>query len=405
MNLMARKKEIEARLAEIRSLANEEKDIEKLTAYESECDALQEERAVIEKKLNVATKTDFKPVVVAETKGKTTEELEARGKAIKEGRTITVASDEILLPEHVSGTIADVPYREVSTLVDKVHVVNLNGGETYKKSFVKNHGEAGLTNEGESYTETEPEYGYCTITKVKITAYTEITEELEKLPALPYQAEVLKNINVSLRKKISQQILKGAGDSNTFTGIFSDKAVALADAEPLKISTIDENTLDDIVFAYGGDEEVEGGAVLILNKNDLRAFAKLRTKEGRKVHTIDYKACTIDGIPYIINSNCKALSDSKTTEDEYVMAYGALQNYEVPIFSAVEIGKSTDYKFKDGIICYKASVFTGGNVVGYNGFLRIKKGTATNLSLTSGSGAKVEVPTGTDTKEETAPKK
>ena len=48
------------------------------------------------------------------------------------------------------------------------------------------------------------------------------------------------------------------------------------------------------------------------------------------------------------------------------------KNYEVPVFSPVEIGKSTDYKFKDGIISYKASVFTGGNVVGYNG-LRIKK--------------------------------
>ena len=44
------------------------------------------------------------------------------------------------------------------------------------------------------------------------------------------------------------------------------------------------------------------------------------------------------------------------------------KNYEVPIFSPVEIGKPTDYKFKDGIIAYKASVFTGGNVVGYQGF-------------------------------------
>ena len=47
------------------------------------------------------------------------------------------------------------------------------------------NGEAGLTGEGQSYSETEPEYGYLTITKVKVTAYTEITEELEKLPALP----------------------------------------------------------------------------------------------------------------------------------------------------------------------------------------------------------------------------
>lgn len=379
MNLIKRKQEIEARLSEIRNLANEEKDVEKLSNMEKECDTLQEERAMIERKLSISNKSEFKPTPMVEIKGMNKDELEKRGQAIKEGRTIAVDSGEILLPEHTDGTIAPIPYAEVSSLVDKVHVVNLNGGETYKKSFVKTHrGEAGTTNEGEAYSETEPEYGYCTITKVKITAYTEITEELEKLPALPYQAEVLKNINTSLRRKISQQIIKGAGDSNTFTGIFSEKATALADSKALEISEINENTLDDIIFAYGGDEEVEGGAVLILNKNDLRAFARLRTAEGRKVHTIDYKACTIDGIPYIINSYCKAISDSKTTAGEYAIAYGALQNYEVPIFSPVEVGKSTDYKFKDGIICYKASVFTGGNVVGYNGFLRIKKG-ATNV--------------------------
>ena len=381
MNLMKRKQEIESRLSEIRKASDSESDVEKLTALENECDKLQEERAMIEKKLALASKTEFKSVHVAtETKGKTTEELEARGKAIKEGRTIQVSSDEILLPTHVAGTIAEVPFAEVSTLVDKVHVVNLNGGETYKKSFVKSHGEAGLTDEKGAYTETEPEYGYLTITKVKVTAYTEITEELEKLPALPYQAEVLKNINVSLKKKISQQILRGAGDSNTFTGIFSDKAVALADQKEFSIAEITDTTLDDIIFAYGGDEEVEGGAVLILNKNDLRAFAKLRTKEGRKVHLIDYKACTIDGIPYVINSHCKAISDPTTNVGDYSIAYGALNNYEVPIFSPVEIGKSTDYKFKDGIICYKASVFTGGNVVGYNGFLRVKKGTTTTTT-------------------------
>ena len=326
------------------------------------------------KKLQIETKSEVKPMV-AERNPVNTEALEKRGKDIKEGRTITVASDEILLPEHTDPNLAPVPFAEVSTLVDKVKVVNLKGGETYKKAFVKNHGEGGITGEGAAYADTEPEYGYCTITKVKVTAYTEITEELEKLPAIPYQAEVIKNINVSLRKKISQQILKGAGDSNTFTGIFSDKAVALAESKPLYIDEINEDTLDDIIFAYGGDEEVEGGSVLILNKNDLRAFARLRTKEGRKVHTIDYKACTIDGIPYVISSNCSAISDTNTSDGAYCLAYGSLTNYEVPIFSGVEIGKSTDYKFKDGIICYKASVFTGGNVVGFNGFLRIKKGT------------------------------
>jgi HK97 family phage major capsid protein len=251
---------------------------------------------------------------------------------------------------------------------------------------VKSHGTGGLTDEGDPYTTAEPTFGYLTISKVKVTAYAEITEELEKLPAADYQGEVLKGVNIALRKKISEQILRGAGTTNTFKGIFSANCEALADAVDLEISKIDENTLDEIVYAYGGDEEVEGGCVLILNKNDLRAFAGLRTAEGRKVHTVDYKAKTIDGIPFIISSHCKAISASGTAVGEYGIAYGPLANYEVPIFSGVEVAKSTDYKFKDGIICYKASVFTGGNVIGYKGFLRVKKGSAEASNTNANSG-------------------
>ena len=381
MNLNARKNEIEARLAEIRGLVDAETDTEKLSALEKECDDLQNERSQIVAKLNIATKTEVKPVVV-ERKVNDTAELEKRGKDMKEGRTITVQSNEILLPTYTDNKLAEYPFAEVSTLVDRVKVVNLKGGETYTKAFVKSHGIADFTNEGQPYNTTEPHFGYTTINKCKITAYTEITEELEKLPAIDYQAEVLRNINISIRKKFSQQLLQGQGGNNVFTGIFSSNVAAIDNAKDITISTIDENTLDDIIFAYGGDEEVEGSSVLILNKNDLRAFARLRTNEGRKLHTIDYKACTIDGIPYVINSNCNALSNSATGEGQYTMAYGALTNYEVAIFSGVDIAKSTDYKFKDGITCYKASVFAGGNVVSYNGFLRIKKGAAPTTTTT-----------------------
>jgi HK97 family phage major capsid protein len=373
MNLEKRKQEIKVRLNEIKGLTGVEATLEVLEELEKEVDELKEEEGTIDRKLAIQRKAVINPIQIERTEQVNKEELEKRGKALKEARVIQVSSEEILLPEHTAPNIAAYPFAQVSSLVDRVKVVNLNGGETYKKSFIKGNGIAGLTGEGQPYSETEPDFGYLTITKVKVTAYTEITEELEKLPSLPYQAEVIKNINIALKKKISEQILKGPGTSNTFTGIFSDQAVALADSTPLEISAITDSTLDDIIFAYGGDEEIEGGAYLILNKNDLRAFAGLRTPEGRKVHTIDYINSTIDGIPYIINSHCKALTDSKTNEGDYVMAYGGLHNYEVPIFSPVEIGKSTDYKFKDGIISYKASVFTGGNVVGYNGFLRIKK--------------------------------
>jgi len=377
MNLEIRKKEIAERLNEIRALAEKEDNLSVLEKLEKETDALQEERNLIDKKLSMKRKFDSAVMFQIRSDAEAIENMEKRGKDLKEGRTVTVTSSNVLLPSHTNAEIGAYPFRDVSTLVDKVRIVNLEGGETYKKSFVKSTGMAGLTAEGDPYTTAEPTFGYATITKVKVTAYAEITEELEKLPALPYSQEVLRGINIALRKKISQQILRGAGSTNTFKGIFANNVEALADNTDIEISTIDDTTLDEIIYAYGGDEEVEGGAALILSKNDLRAFANLRTTEGRKVHIVDYSASTIDGIPYVINSNCGSVVDPNTEAGTYCMAYGALTNYEVPVFSPVEIAKSTDYKFKDGIISYKASVFTGGNVVGYKGFLRIKKKAAT----------------------------
>jgi HK97 family phage major capsid protein len=378
MNLNVRKKEIDLRINTIKREVDEENiELEELSELEKELDELLKERNVIDKKLLLATK--FVPPINNDPETNSLmrmEMLESRGKDLREKRAVKVSQEEILIPEHVSPQLAQYPFTQVSTLVDNINLVNLNGGETYKKTFVKEAGVAGNTLEGEDYAETEPEFGYVTITKSKLTAYSEITEELEKLPNVDYQAEVIKNITTSLKKKLSLEILKGNGSANNFTGIFSNNALALQDTEDLVVSEIDENTLDDIIFAYGGSEDVEGGAVLILNKNDLRAFARLRTEEGRKVHTIDYVNRTIDGIPYIINSNTGAISNPATAEGTYAMAYGALKNYEVAVFSPVEIAKSNDYKFKQGIICYKASVFVGGNVVGYQGFVRVKKGAA-----------------------------
>lgn len=376
MNLNVRKNEIELRIKAIKR-ESEDAELETLEALEAELDELLKERNVIDKKLLLASKFVPSNVPLEEKSGMDVTTLEKRGVDLKEKRAVQVSQDEILLTNHVAPTINPYPFSEVSSLVDNINLVNLNGGETYQKTFVKEAATAGLTNEGADYSEVEPEFGYVTITKCKVTAYAEITEELEKLPSIDYQAEVIKTIKTSLKKKLSYEILKGAGTANNFTGLFSDKAVALDDADDLVIAEINENTLDDIIFAYGGSEDVEGGAVLILNKIDLRAFAGLRTKEGRKVHTIDYVNRTIDGIPYIINLNTGAISNSQTTVGTYVMAYGSLKNYEVAVFSPVEIAKSNDYKFKQGIISYKASVFVGGNVVGYQGFVRVVKGTPT----------------------------
>lgn len=318
--------------------------------------------------------TNFNPVAGAslEKRGEIQIDYEKRGKDLFEKRAITVGSSSIILPKHQSTDIKGT-FNQVSSLIDGVTVKPLIGGESYEKPYVKGYGTGDYTAESGTPATTEPKFGYAQMTKSKIAAYAEDTEEVEKLPAAAYAQEVEKGIRIALRKKGTAEILIGDGTTGHLMGIFHTPVIETS--SDLEVGSITNTTLDDIIFSYGGDEEVEDAAVLILNKRDLKAFAQLRTNDGKKVHTIvaNGNTGTIDGIPYLINSNCKPLSLSTTVAGDYCMAYGPLSNYEMPVFSDVEITKSTDYKFKEGMIAHRGVAFIGGNVVAHNGFLRVKK--------------------------------
>ena len=256
--------------------------------------------------------------------------------------------------------------------------VSLNGGETYERGFVKGYGDgAGATGEGDNYNATEPVFGYVTIEKQKVTAYTEEPEEMVKLPNADYDGIVEDSVTRAVRRYISRQILIGDGSTGKIKGIFFNPTSASDDVidrdTDIGLSAIDDTTLDEIIYSYGGDEDVEAVATLILNKADLKAFAKLRDKQGRKVSTIvnNGNTGTIDGVPFIINSACAAITNA-TVDGEYAMAYGVLDNYELAVFSDIDTRKSEDYKFKSGQTSYRASIFVGGAVAAYNGFIRVK---------------------------------
>lgn len=301
-------------------------------------------------------------------------EIEERAKLLKEGRAVTVASNNILLPKHQSNELATVPFRQVSTFYDLTKVRNLQGGESYEAPFTKSYGTGGLTEEGSAYTEAEPEFETAKINKVKVTAYAEFSEELERLPNANYEAEIRKGVEIALKKKMAQQQIGGTGESNTFIGITSTNAdnTAVLASDDMELSKIDQDTLNKIIFAYGGDEEVEQKGVLVLNKADLLAFSLVKNDIGDHAYKIDLANQTINTVPYIINSNLTPLDIA--SKGQYSMIYGIPQYYETAIFSPVEIKKSYDYKFKDGMIAYRASVFAGGNTTAYRGFMRVKKG-------------------------------
>ena len=306
-----------------------------------------------------------------------------RGKLLKAGAKVkmhlkevfnTLTSATTTLPHHTANDVRDT-FNSVSSLIDAVKLVPLPGGESYQRGFVKSYGEGDYTAEGGDSASAEPSFDYVEISKAKITAYCEEPEEIKKLAPAAYDDIISNSVARAVRRKASRQIVVGAGTTNTLCGIFNAPSKVIDGTTDIEISAITATTLDEIIYSYGGDEDVEGSCGLILSKQDLKAFAMLRNSEDRKVYDIkiDGNTGTIDGVPFIINSACPALSKAATAVGTKCMAYGPYFNYELAVFSDLEVQHSTEYKFRECQIAHRAEFYAGGNVAAFNGFVRVKK--------------------------------
>ena len=306
------------------------------------------------------------------------EAIEKRAKALKNGEKVhieyrAVASSSTALGTVASGEITPA-FEQVGTIDKLVNEVHLEGtgAESYKKPFAKTIGEGGITAEGADATPAEPTFDYASINKVKITAYAEVNEEVEKLPAARYDAEVSNAVVGALRKKIIGQIIGGSG-TDELVGIVNAPVSIITAAQRKTVATVDENTLDNIIFDYGGDEDVEGDAYLVLNKLTLKEFAKVKGTDKRRAYDIVVRgnSGTINGIPFVCTSKLAAFG-TVTAGNPYLI-YGKLKGYELAYFADIEVTKSTDFKFKQGVTAFKASVMCGGSPAMYNGFMTVQK--------------------------------
>lgn len=369
------------RFAEIRS------EVERLnfTIEEMQKAAESEQR---EEELRAARKPNGKPAdgtvfdqnkTDAETrKAAEIEAIETRAKDLKAGKHASVehravSSTQTPLSVLASGEI-NPAFEQVGTLdrlVKNVHLENANA-ESYKAPFAKTIGEGGITSEGAAATSAEPTFGYATINKIKITAYAEVNEEVEKLPAADYVSAVEDAVVGAWRKKVVGQIVNGSG-TDELVGIANAPTSIITAAQRKTIATIDENTLDEIVFDYGGDEDVEGDAFLVLNKLTLKEFAKVKGTDKRRAYDIVVRgnSGTINGIPFVCTSKLAAFG-TVTAGNPYLI-YGKLKGYELAYFDDIEVLKSVDYKFKQGVTAFKASVMCGGSPAMYNGFMTVQK--------------------------------
>ena len=343
---------------------------------------------IIEKPIKEERKMDEKELI--EQRAKDLKE----GKAVKvafdnaEERAVTVSGGTILVPKKYKNNI-DESFNAVSGIVDELNTVPLNGGESYSVPFEKGYGEGDYKAENGEYQEIDVDTDYVETGRAKITSYIEVTEEVKKLPSANYLALISKRVTDAIKKKIGAQAIIGAGTSNTIKGIYHADTKVLPTGEgtaDISLSGIDADTLNEITFSYGGDENVEAPQTLILSKADLKAFAKVKAQDGRPVYKITKKgtkgtiAYVDDGltVPFIINSACNSLSADDTSANAFTMIYGSLSDFELPVFSDIDVKESSDYQFKKGVIAYRADAIVGGTVSKYKGFVRVKKAGSTS---------------------------
>lgn len=269
-----------------------------------------------------------------------------------EARAMLVSSGKIATPTQVSG-INEIN-NEVSSIVDMVEIEDCEGMGSDKVAYEFEAPTAGVTSEGEAYSEGETVVDYVEIKPTTITTISDISRQVRKQSPVKYEEKVRKNALLALRKKAS--------------AIIVEKILASALNVAQALTAIDEKTLRNIALGYGGDENVIGQAVLFLNKTDLVAFGDVRGSDKKPVYEITPDASNPnigviqDGglsVKYCLNSN---LAVGK-------MIYGQPAKAKLDLFGNYEVTVSEDFKFDKGLLTIRGNADIGCDVVYNEGFV------------------------------------
>lgn len=273
----------------------------------------------------------------------------------EETRAMLVSSGTIAAPTGVNETINELN-KVSASIVDLVNVQDCGGMVGNIIPYEYTAPEGGVTVEGETYNEGETVTAFVETKPTKVTTISYISEETRKLTPVAYEALVKKNAMYALRKKVAKIIIDKI--------VASDLSVAKSG-----ITKIDASTLRTIALSYGGEDEVEGNAIIGLNKATLAAFGDVRgTNEKKVIYDITPDASNPNigvikeggvSVTYVLNSN---IGNNQ-------IVYGQPKKFELDLYSEYEVKVSEDFKFDKGLLTVRGSVMLDGDVTFKDGFI------------------------------------
>ena len=312
-------------------------------------------------------------------------DLEEMGRALAAGQTVkmsvsdmvkrgivnstTVASGGIVEPVGADANIRDGHTAGQSALIDQVYAQDVTGMGAYEVPYTKAEqaaqGGKVTTTAGTARTATDPTFRSARINPYEVSVTSYVDRNLSRLSPANYSAKVQELALRALRRKVNALIVNGDGQASPdMFGILNAKntsgenifaSVALGTA-------IDADTIDTLVYAYGGNEELGGAARLLISKRNLQAIGKLRgTNEKKRLYNVVPDAANpntgviTDGgmvVPYTI---CSAIGDA-------TIAYGDPMNYELGLFGDYTIRIDESYKAAERMNTILGDIMVGGNL-------------------------------------------
>ena len=302
-------------------------------------------------------------------------------------KSVTLATGTLAQPTWAGTNIRDPLGSGVGAIIDQVYVQDLTGMSSYLEPYVISEFDASgadvATAAGTARTASgDPTFGVSKISPYELTTTSYVDRNISRLTPANYYAKVYAMAFRAMRRDTVKMIFNGDGQSTPdMYGIKNAKNMA---GNPIfatvNVAEVGPDLLTDLMFAYGGDEELGGNCRLYLNKKDLQALGKLRgTNEKRRLFDIvpdagNPNTGTIrDGgiiVPYSISSKLTALSASTAgASDIQAMVYGDPTNYELGLFGDYTVRVDESVKAVERMLTILGDAMVGGNLVVDKGFV------------------------------------
>lgn len=302
-----------------------------------------------------------------------------------DGDGTTLATGTLVKPTELDPNIIDA-VGPLSSILEQVTVEDLTGTNGIKEPILYSDmaAQAGsiATLAGTARTASDPTFGSVAINPYEVNVTSLVDRNISRLTPVAYEAKIRSIAMRAMRRKAISLIYNGDGQvTPELYGIKT--AVNTAGSSMVKavgVSAIAAGFLDDLVFAYGGDEELAGGARLFLHKKDLQAIGALRNQNSERIYEIIPDPANpntgriTDGgliVPYTIASDLDDLSTADT--NDLTMLYGNPRNYKLGLFGPYTIRIDESVKALERMNAILGDMFLGGNVIVPDGFIIAKK--------------------------------